>query len=144
MIGDPGVEKLFDLAVYERGAMTLQALRNEIGDEKFWRIIRRWAASRSGGHGTTPQFIRLAERIAGQDLDGLFDAWLFTGSKPPPEAVAGGTARYEAERPRAGRSLRLAGRLRAADRDRGVLSINPRRRARTSVAGALPSYARSE
>ena len=91
-IGDPGTDLLFDIAVYERGAMTLQALRNEIGDSKFWRIVRRWAASRSGGLGTTRQFIRLAERIAGQDLDDLFDTWLFTGSKPPPGAVAGGTA----------------------------------------------------
>ena len=92
VIGDPGVDLLFDEAVYVRGAMTLQALRNEIGDGKFWRIVRRWAASRSGGTGTTPQFIRLAERIADQDLDELFDTWLFTGSKPPPEAVGGGGA----------------------------------------------------
>jgi aminopeptidase N len=92
VIGDPGVELLFDGAVYVRGAMTLQALRNEVGDRKFWRIVRRWAASKSGGTGTTPQFIRLAERIAGQDLDALFDTWLFTGSKPPPEAVGGGGA----------------------------------------------------
>jgi aminopeptidase N len=89
VIGDPGVELLFDGAVYVRGAMTLQALRNEIGDRKFWRIVRRWAASRSGGTGTTPQFIRLAERIADQQLDDLFDLWLFTGEKPPPEAVSG-------------------------------------------------------
>ncbi len=92
VIGDPGVDLLFDGAVYVRGAMTLQALRNEVGDDAFWRIVRRWAASRSGGTGTTPQFIRLAEGIAGQDLDDLFETWLFTGSKPPPEAVGGGAA----------------------------------------------------
>ena len=32
VIGDPGVDLLFDGAVYVRGAMTLQALRNEVGD----------------------------------------------------------------------------------------------------------------
>ena len=37
---------------------------------------------RGGGTGTTAQFIALAERVSGQQLDDLFDAWLFTGSKP--------------------------------------------------------------
>jgi aminopeptidase N len=87
VIGDPGVDLLFDNAVYVRGAMTLQALRNEVGDEAFWVIVQRWARSRSGGNGTTPQFIALAERVSGQQLDDLFDTWLFTGSKPPQSAV---------------------------------------------------------
>jgi Thioesterase-like superfamily len=30
----------------------------------------------------------LAEQISGQQLDDLFDLWLFTGEKPPPEAVS--------------------------------------------------------
>jgi len=81
-IGDPGVDHLFDFAVYLRGAMTLQALRNEVGDTAFWKIIRTWAAQRSGGHGTTPQFIALAEQISRMQLDDLFTTWLFTASKP--------------------------------------------------------------
>jgi aminopeptidase N len=89
VIGDPTVEFLFDNAVYVRGAMTLQALRNEVGDDAFWRIIRRWAGQ-PDGHGTTPEFIALAERISHQQLDDLFDVWLFTAGKPatPIAAVA--------------------------------------------------------
>jgi aminopeptidase N len=82
VIGDPGVERLFDDAVYDRGAMTLHALRREVGDADFFRILRAWAAKKGGGNGTTPEFIALAERISGQQLDKLFDTWLFTGSKP--------------------------------------------------------------
>jgi aminopeptidase N len=96
VIGDPGVELLFDGAVYTRGAMTLQALRNEVGDDDFWEIVREWASSQSGGHGTTPEFIALAEEISGQELDELFDIWLFTGEKPPPSAVTGPAARAKA------------------------------------------------
>jgi aminopeptidase N len=88
VIGNPGVDHLFDDAVYVRGAMTLQALRNEVGDDDFFQIIREWAASKSGGNGTTPEFIDLAEEISDQQLDDLFDLWLFTGTKPPPEAVS--------------------------------------------------------
>jgi aminopeptidase N len=91
-IGDPGVEHLFDNAVYYRGAMTLQALREAVGDEDFWSIIRIWAATYSGGNVTTPEFIALAERVSGQQLDDLFTAWLFTRGKP---ALAGADARAE-------------------------------------------------
>jgi aminopeptidase N len=95
-IGDPGVEHLFDEASYVRGGMTVQALRNEVGDRKFWRIVRTWTRTKAGGTGTTPQFIRLSERVAGRQLDDLFDLWLFTPSKPPPEAVSGDAAGRQA------------------------------------------------
>ncbi len=81
-IGDPGPERLFDGAVYTRGAMTLHQLRLTVGDRTFFRILRKWAARYEGGNVTTAEFIRLAERQSGQDLDGLFDAWLFSPTKP--------------------------------------------------------------
>jgi aminopeptidase N len=95
-IGDPGVDLLFDNAVYVRGAMTLQALRNEVGDEAFFTILRRWLAVKSGGNGTTEEFIALAERISGHQLDDLFEIWLDTPAKPPPSAVTGGAAKAQA------------------------------------------------
>ena len=52
-IGDPGPEQLFDVAVYYRGAMTLQALRLTVGDEDFFRILRRWVRQHAGGNVTT-------------------------------------------------------------------------------------------
>jgi aminopeptidase N len=82
IIGDPGIPNLFNGAVYARGAMTLQVLRNQVGDRDFFRILRAWATRKAGGNGSTAQFIALAERISGQQLDALFDAWLFTPGKP--------------------------------------------------------------
>jgi peptidase M1-like protein/immune inhibitor InhA-like protein len=81
-IGDPGPDSLFDFPVYGRGAMTLHQLRLVVGDADFFKILRRWATSRAGGNVTTREFIRLAERVSGEDLDALFDAWLFTAEKP--------------------------------------------------------------
>jgi aminopeptidase N len=69
--------------------MTLQALRNEVGSPTFFDIIQQWAATQSGGTGTTEEFIALAEDIAGRDLDVVWDPWLFTAGKPP---ITGGTA----------------------------------------------------
>ena len=92
VIGDPGIPFLFNDAVYVRGAMTLQALRNEVGVQDFFRILRAWAARKAGGNGTTGQFIALAERISGEQLDDLFDVWLFTAGKPASAAATAPTA----------------------------------------------------
>ena len=81
-IGDPGAGTEFDFSVYARGAMTLQALRNQVGDDAFFRILQRWFRNNAGGNVTTAQFIDLAERISGQQLDDLFETWLYTPSKP--------------------------------------------------------------
>ena len=94
VVGDPGIPFLFHGAVYVRGAMTLQVLRNEVGDRDFFRILRTWAARRAGANGTTGQFIALAERISGKQLDQLFETWLFTTGKPVlPAATATGKVR---------------------------------------------------
>jgi hypothetical protein len=92
-IGDPGPDQLFDGPVYIRGAMTLQALRVTIGDQDFFRLLRRWASSRAGGNVTTDEFIALAERISGQDLDAFFQTWLFTPEKPAGIEPAGARTR---------------------------------------------------
>lgn len=93
VIGQPPADNLFDGAVYLRGAMTMQVLRNEVGDADFFEIVRTWAADHSGGHGTTPQFIALAEQISGEQLDQLFDTWLFTAGKPA--SIAAGLAKQK-------------------------------------------------
>jgi aminopeptidase N len=114
-IGDPGAptEKLFDDAVYARGAMTLQALRQTVGDEVFFRILRKWVSSQGGGTVTTNEFTQLAEGESGMQLDDFFQAWLFTAKKPaglgaaPAHATAtvsgGQSAGAEALHPHLGR-----------------------------------------
>jgi aminopeptidase N len=81
-IGNPGPKHLFDWPVYQRGAMTLQALRHRIGASDFDTLMRTWVDRHGGGNARTPQLRRLAERVSGRQLDGFFRAWLFTGAKP--------------------------------------------------------------
>jgi aminopeptidase N len=95
VIGDPGPDFLFEIPVYWRGAMTLHALRLQIGDDAFFRLLRRWVSTQAGGTVTTAEFIALAERVSGQQLDELFDVWLYSPIKPPgiePVAVAAAEA----------------------------------------------------
>ncbi len=62
--------------------MTLQALREEIGDATLFAVLRGWEAVKSGGNATTEEFIAFAERLAGRDLAELFDTWLYTPERP--------------------------------------------------------------
>jgi aminopeptidase N len=80
--GDPGADKVFDGAVYDRGALAVHALRVAVGDAKFFEILKTWAAEQRDGHGTTEEFMTLSERVSGQQLDSLFDAWLFQRKRP--------------------------------------------------------------
>jgi hypothetical protein len=82
-IGHPQSEDLlFDISVYWRGGMTLHALRTQIGDQAFFRLLRTWFREQRGGHATIEEFVATAERVSHQQLDDLFDTWLFTPEKP--------------------------------------------------------------
>ncbi|MFF8729597.1 M1 family metallopeptidase [Streptomyces sp. NPDC015171] len=81
-VADPQRDTMFASAVYQRGAMTLQALRERIGDTAFFKLLPAWTKLHRYGNADTADFIRLAERISGRQLDDLFDAWLFTTGKP--------------------------------------------------------------
>jgi aminopeptidase N len=116
VIGDPGPELLFDNAVYFRGAMAVHSLRVAVGDRDFFRILKAWTSRRGGGNGTIPQFIRLAERISGQQLDDLFQTWLFTGSKPVLEGAAAASVTASAKAAAGPGSPGVRAQLRRAER----------------------------
>jgi aminopeptidase N len=78
----PGPDVLFSTPVYQRGAMTLQALRVKIGDLAFFQLIRDWADDNRYGNVSTADFIAAAEAASGMDLDAFFDVWLFSPAKP--------------------------------------------------------------
>ncbi|GAA2719286.1 MULTISPECIES: M1 family metallopeptidase [Streptomyces] len=100
--GDPGPDNQFHGAVYQRGAIALQALRNKVGDAAFFKILKGWQADRKFGNGSVQDFVQHAEKVSGKPLQKLFDVWLFTDSKPS-AAVA---AEYGIGKPAAsGRSL---------------------------------------
>jgi aminopeptidase N len=83
--GAPGSPRqLFDGTIYVRGAMALEVLRQEVGNQTFLEILREWADRYAYSNATTADFIALAEEVSGQSLDQLFDDWVFEHGKPPP------------------------------------------------------------
>lgn len=93
--GDPDPDDLFNVTVYNRGALTLEALRRTIGDEAFFDILREWVAQNQNAPVDTADFIALSESLSGQDLDQFFQTWLYDWGLPPlpPEQGARTTGR---------------------------------------------------
>jgi aminopeptidase N len=73
---DPGPELMFDDRVYKRGALTLHALRTEVGDEAFFDLLRGWTSAHAGGSVTTEDFLAFAGERTGADVAGLLRPWL--------------------------------------------------------------------
>ncbi|GAA2489750.1 M1 family metallopeptidase [Winogradskya humida] len=80
--GDPGADKIFGDAVYQRGAMAVHALRKTIGDQAFFALLKSWPAEHRDGNATTAEFIAAAERASGKDLTSFFRAWLESRTQP--------------------------------------------------------------
>ncbi|MCA0331387.1 MAG: M1 family metallopeptidase [Actinobacteria bacterium] len=90
VLGDPGPDLMFDDRVYKRGALLLHALRLTIGDDRFFELLRTWVERHCYGSVTTEMFEALAAEVAGEPLDGLFDAWLRRRPLPDLPAVTSG------------------------------------------------------
>jgi aminopeptidase N len=90
--GGPGQD------IYNKGSLVMHTLRGLIGDEAFFRTVREEvygsADPRPGmfapRYGTTPEFIAIARRVSGRDLDWFFQAYLYQKDLPELQAVRNG------------------------------------------------------
>jgi aminopeptidase N len=76
---------------YDKGPLALHALRRQIGDRAFYRLIKRWPQEHRGDYVDWPQFERFAEKIAGADLTGFFQAWVRGATVPEDRYLWPGT-----------------------------------------------------
>ena len=86
-IGNPGAGNEFNSAVYVRGAMALQALRNKLGSADFFRLMKRWATTSASA--SISDFIARAEQVGDRGLRRFFDVWLYRPDKPARTRVNG-------------------------------------------------------
>lgn len=83
---DPGRNHLFD-AVYLRGPMTLQALRNVIGDRAFDELTSNWLRRR--GAQSLEDWMAAAQQVTTVDLDPFFEVWI-EGERAPARTAENG------------------------------------------------------
>ena len=83
VLADPGPRDMFDDRVYKRGALTLHALRGEIGDTNFFALLKDWTTRYRHSSVVTDDFTGLAANYADDSLRALWDrVAVLTGGSP--------------------------------------------------------------
>lgn len=82
---DAGVKDYIQLLnpnTYQKGAWILHMLRKQVGDEAFFKGIRKYYEMYQFSNASTNDFKRVMAAISGQDLDAFFDQWLYKKGQP--------------------------------------------------------------
>jgi hypothetical protein len=69
--------KDYEMVVYGKGALFFAALRDVMGPQKFRELLRTWLRQEQWSIATPEQFQALANKISGQNLDQLFNEWVY-------------------------------------------------------------------
>jgi hypothetical protein len=75
---DVGDEVVYFGLMYGKGAKVTGMLQYCLGDEVFDRVMQTYFEEYKFRHPTTVDFIEVAERVSGRELDWFFDQWLRT------------------------------------------------------------------
>lgn len=75
-------EVMFDRHTYPKGGRVLHMLRFELGDEMFWRAIRRYVEINQHRNVETANFRIAIEEATGRGMNWFFDQWLYKGGHP--------------------------------------------------------------
>jgi aminopeptidase N len=68
--------------VYGKGPLFFHALREEIGDSRFFEFMRVYFQEHRYGIATPESLLAVAETVSGQNLDDLYSEWILS---PPGE-----------------------------------------------------------
>ncbi len=78
----PGPQNLFATSVYQRGAMALQVLREEVGEADFFQLLSEWATENEYLNVTTEGFLAKITNVTASPPPELFEDWLFDPGRP--------------------------------------------------------------
>ena len=78
------INEIFNSArTYRKGAVVIHSLRGIVGDDKFFKILQNYIASKNAyGNATIEDFQVIAEQVYGQSLDYFFKEWLYGENYP--------------------------------------------------------------
>jgi aminopeptidase N len=68
--------------IYTKGGWTLHMLHGQLGDAAFWKAIRYYAKKFSYQVATTSDFVEAISEATGQDLEWLFDQYVYKPGNP--------------------------------------------------------------
>lgn len=74
---DPPTGHLFCAIIYDKAAWVVHMLRYIVGEEDFWKILKKYAQDFAYDVVTTQDFQDVCEEVSEQPLDWFFDQWIF-------------------------------------------------------------------
>ncbi|MEU9730835.1 M1 family metallopeptidase [Streptomyces sp. NPDC048002] len=78
-----GPAHISDRPVYDRGAMVVHRIREQVGDDAFYDLVQGWTARHRHGNADTEDFTRyVEERVPDEDFDEIWADWLYGEGKP--------------------------------------------------------------
>ncbi|MEV3856039.1 M1 family metallopeptidase [Streptomyces sp. NPDC050095] len=81
----PSAAQVSDPPVYERGAMVLHRIRETIGDDRFFALLKTWPADHKYGNADTDDFTAYVEQKnpgKAKELKDVWRVWLYGNGKP--------------------------------------------------------------
>jgi len=75
-------DDLLNANSYQKGAWVLHMLRNEVGDDIFWKGIRKYYDAYQFSNALSEDFQRTMEQVSGKKLDYFFKQWLYLPGQP--------------------------------------------------------------
>jgi len=73
---------LFDHHLYEKGALVLHTLRNEVGEAGFWAGVKQYLNEHEHSTAHTRDFQKALEQASGKNLDRFFQQWVHGAGHP--------------------------------------------------------------
>jgi aminopeptidase N len=95
--GTPGVTSMFGVESYVRGPLVLHAIRQELGDERFVALMRKWVADHLHGNASVEDFVELVGSLGDARASEALQHWLYDEEMPSVAAWDEVMARQKAE-----------------------------------------------
>jgi aminopeptidase N len=67
---------------YSKGALFMDRLRQELGEENFWKAFRKYTRTYLGKTVTSEDLQRIFEEVSRRDLGPLFEEWVYDRAAP--------------------------------------------------------------
>ena len=67
----------YEVVVYGKAALFFHALQEAVGDETYYAILHAYLKQYQYKTATGDDFLRVAEMVSGQDLQGLYNEWIY-------------------------------------------------------------------
>lgn len=80
--GDPETRKMYSGDAYNLMAGGVHALRKELGDEDFKKVLKTFLTDYAGDSAEITDFVASCEETTGKDLKKFFNTWVFAAHLP--------------------------------------------------------------